>query len=248
MFIASPAQGWRKCCLQRCASPNPGSIAERPDDQIVTMHDIFTRIFEVNHWRNDESRSGPTSTLQRTENLRAALPRLIRKFDVKTLFDAPCGDMNWMREFLRASDVGYIGGDVVPPMIEHHKADPELSKRGTFLLIDLTRDPLPDADMLMARDFLFHLSFEHTLAFMRNFAASNIPYLLTTSHKNKGKFENRDIKTGNWRMMDLFKPPYNFPADPIDQILDGKGDRFLYLWTRPQIADACDRFGYPEIG
>lgn len=207
------------------------------------MREVFTRIFETNHWRNDESRSGPTSTIQRTQHLRAELPRLLRKFDIRTLFDAPCGDMNWMRALLREINVDYVGADIVPEMIEQHKNDQDLRSRATFLLLDITKDRLPAADLMLARDFLFHLSFEHTKAFMRNFAASSIPYLLTTSHINKGKFENRDIVTGNWRFIDLFKPPYNLPVDTIDKILDGKGDRYLYLWTRSQIADACERFG-----
>lgn len=207
------------------------------------MLEVFTRIFETNHWNNDESRSGPTSTVHRTRNLRQELPRLLHKFDVKTFFDAPCGDMNWMRELLPQINVHYIGADIVPAMIEQHKNDPSLNRRATFMLLDLTRDRLPSADLMMARDFLFHLSFQDTLAFMKNFAASNIRYLLTTSHINDGKFENRDIPTGNHRYMDLFKPPYNFPEDVLDKVLDGKADRYLYLWTRAQIADACERFG-----
>lgn len=210
------------------------------------MHDSFTRIYETNGWNNQESRSGPTSTLHWTVNLRKELPRLLHKFGVQRLFDAPCGDMNWMRKLLKEISVEYIGGDIVEPMIEQHKSDPELRERATFMLLDLTRDRLPSADLMLARDFLIHLSFEDTLAFMRNFAASDIRYLLTTSHINKGKFENRDIRTGSWRWIDLFQPPYNFPDDTVDQIFDGKNDRYLYLWTRAQIADACERFGCPQ--
>jgi tetratricopeptide (TPR) repeat protein len=210
------------------------------------MHESFTRIYQTNGWNNQESRSGPTSTLHWTTNLRKALPRLLHKFGIKTLFDAPCGDMNWMRELLKELTVDYIGGDIVEPMIEQHKSDPDLQKRAKFMLLDLTRDRLPSADLMLARDFLIHLSFEDTLAFMRNFAASDIRYLLTTSHINKGKFENRDIRTGSWRWIDLFQAPYNFPDDTLDQIFDGKNDRYLYLWTRAQIADACEMFGYPQ--
>lgn len=207
------------------------------------MHEPFTRIYTTNGWNNRESRSGPTSTLHWTVNLRRELPRLLRKFDVRTLFDAPCGDMNWMRELLTEIDVDYIGADIVKPLIEQNKSDPYLRERATFMLLDLTRDRLPPADFMLARDFLIHLSYEDTLAFLRNFAASQIRYLMTTSHINEGQFENRDIETGRWRWIDLFQPPYNFPVDTIDQIFDGKNDRYLYVWTRAQIADACEMFG-----
>lgn len=170
----------------------------------------------------------------------------MHKFGIRTLLDAPCGDMNWMRELLKDLNVHYIGADVVPALINQHKNDSQINKRGKFILLDLTSDRLPSADLMLARDFLFHLSFKDTLRFLRNFAASDIPYLLTTSHINKGKFENRDIKTGHHRYMDLFKPPYNFPEDVLDRILDGKSDRYLYLWTRSQVADACERFSKSE--
>lgn len=212
---------------------------------ISKMNDLWTRWYEQKGLQNVESRSGDTSTLRSTQNLRKELPRLLHKFDVGTIFDAPCGDMNWMREVLRDVKVDYIGGDIVESMIEQNKSDPELSQRAKFVALDLTCDPLPPADLMLARDFMFHLSFEHTLAFLRNFASSDIRYLLTTSHINEGTFENRDITTGQFRRIDLFAPPYNFPRDTLDQILDGKNDRYLYLWTRPQIADACERFGDP---
>lgn len=207
------------------------------------MHEVFSKIYDTNRWNNEESRSGPSSTLGRTVNLRKELPRILHKFDVQTLFDAPCGDMNWMRVLLKEIDVHYIGGDIVPQMIERNRSDPELKDRAEFVLIDLTKDPLPSADLMLARDFLFHLSYDDTLSFLRNFASSKIRYLLTTSHINDGKFENRNIETSDWRWMDLFKGPYNLPKDTLDKILDGKKDRYLYLWTRAQIADACERFG-----
>ena len=210
------------------------------------MNDLWTRWYENKASRNVESRSGDTSTLRSTQNLRNKLPRLLKKYDVRVLFDAPCGDMHWMRELLDHIDVDFIGGDVVESVIAENNADPELSERAKFITVDLTRDPLPLADLMLARDFLFHLSFEHTHAFLRNFAASDIRYLLTTSHINDGKFENRDIKTGQFRPIDLFQPPYNFPADPLDRILDGKKDRYLYLWTHSQVAEACKEFGEPR--
>lgn len=209
---------------------------------ISSMNDLWTRWYEKKGLKDVESRSGNTSTLQSTQNLRKELPRILHKFGIETLFDAPCGDLNWMREVLKGVSVDYIGGDIVAPMIEMLKSDPELNHKAEFIILDLTRDPLPSADLMLARDFLFHMSFEHTFAFLRNFAGSDIRYLLTTSHINEKKFENRDIATGQWRPIDLFQPPYNLPADPLDRILDGKNDRYLYLWTRAQVADSCEKF------
>lgn len=208
------------------------------------MNELWTRWYEKKGSMNVESRSGDTSTLRSTANLRKELPRLLHKFDVETFFDAPCGDMNWMKQVLKDVRVNFIGADIVEPMIDELESDPELNQ-ATFMKLDLTCDELPSADLMLARDFLFHLSFDDTLAFLRNFVKSDIRYLLTTSHINDGKFENRDIPTGRFRQIDLFEAPYNFPRDTLDKILDGKNDRYLYLWTRAQIADACENFGFP---
>ena len=190
----------------------------------TNMGEIWTRWYTRDGVpEGRESRSGKTSSLKATANLRRELPRVLERFSVRTLFDAPCGDMNWMRHFLRHSDVSYLGGDVVKSLIEELIHDPYLKARGEFVVIDLTTDPLPSADMMLARDFLFHLSYRDTLSFLKNFAEFDIPYLLTTSYINEGKFENWDTKTPKPRLIDLFQPPYSFPQDTL---------RFHFGWQQ----------------
>lgn len=101
--------------------------------------------------------------------------------------------------------------------------------------LDIAQDRLPQADLMICRDCLFHLSYEDTERFLRNFRASGIPYLLTTTHFNRSGFVNRDIDTGDWRWMDLFQPPYRFPAAPAWRVVDGGGDREMCLWAREDL-------------
>ena len=63
----------------------------------ASRSEIFDNIYEMNYWRNCESLSGDGSTLNYTENLRKQLPNLIKAFSINTIYDAPCGDFNWMR-------------------------------------------------------------------------------------------------------------------------------------------------------
>ena len=170
----------------------------------------FTWIYQNDYWQSKESVSGTGSTLKYTENLRKELPSLFQKFGIHRVFDAPCGDFNWMSQLLREVDVSYIGGGIVEPLIrtleERHRTD-----RISFVHIDLISGMFPPADLMICRDCLFHLSYSDTRSVLENFVASGIPYLLTTSHKNDGTIVNRDIQTGSFRVMDLFAPPYNFP-------------------------------------
>jgi len=80
---------------------------------------------------------------------------------------------------------------------------------------------------------------------LENYLKSGIPYLLTTSYKNENIFKNKDILTGNFRMIDLFTSPYQFPKDTFYEIedwLEPESPRSIYLWTRAQITEAVKLF------
>ena len=46
-------------------------------------------------------------------------------------------------------------------------------------LVDISSDRLPEGDLLICRDCLFHLSYKDTFAFLSNFVSSASLYLLT---------------------------------------------------------------------
>src|SRR5688572_15166107 len=76
---------------------------------------VFCRIHAANEWGTVESRSGPGSTLARTEHLREGLPRLLDELGVRSLLDAPCGDFHWMQHVVPHLD-RYVGVDIVPEL------------------------------------------------------------------------------------------------------------------------------------
>jgi hypothetical protein len=207
--------------------------------QLPSAEDRFTWIYRNNFWGSDESVSGTGSTLRYTENLRKELPKVFRELSIRRIFDAPCGDFNWMSHLLKEVDVEYIGGDIVAPLIEHHRSEYARSDV-SFVHIDLTKDSFPNADLMICRDCLFHLSYEDTFQVLGGFLQSNIPYLLTSTHRSEGEqFQNHDIKTGDFRLIDLYAAPYCFPLDPlfvIDDWLPPDPERHMCLWTREQVA------------
>lgn len=197
----------------------------------------FEFIYDNNVWKNSESLSGAGSTLKSTENIRYYLPRLIEEFEINNLFDAPCGDFNWMKLVLDNCDISYIGGDIVENLINDLNKQFSSSKR-LFINIDITQDKLPDADLMMVRDCLFHLSNEDVFSFLNNFKKSNIKYLLTTSHKTNENFKNKNIDSGDFRLIDLFKEPFAFPSNFLYQIEDyikPYPERSMFLWRREDI-------------
>ena len=198
----------------------------------------FTEKYIKNSWKSIESRSGPSSTLARTESLRNALPVCLERFNVKVFLDAPCGDLNWMGTLLPELKCKYLGADIVPQLVQGlNKRYGDLDNV-SFNVLDITSSKLPAADLMLCRDCLFHLSYEDIARFMRNFLKSKIKYLMTTSHINSKGFTNKDITTGDWRWLDLFLPPFNFPHSYEMKIEDGGGDRHLYVWPKKDIRKA----------
>jgi hypothetical protein len=206
--------------------------------------DVFSAIYERNLWRDSESVSGHGSTLESTANLRSALPDLLAKHGIKSVYDAPCGDFNWMSEVLKNSPVTYIGADIVPQLIERNR---ECYPDVTFKVANIAEDPFPQADLWLCRDCLFHLSYKDIFAALTRFAVSGVPFILTTTHRTTPfPFVNHDIRMGQFRLIDLFSPPFLLPADVlarIDDTDDPKYPRDMCLWTREQIAKALSDNG-----
>ena len=209
-----------------------------------TSEERFTQIYKQNLWGDGNSASGTGSTLEHTKALREELPKLFKHYGIKTIFDAPCGDFHWMKDVLSDSDVEYIGADIVQPMIEQLKKN-ETTDRVQFHHLDITKSDYPEADLMICRDCLFHLSFKDTLAVLERFVHSEIQFLLTTTHTSETVSRNTDITTGDFRHINLLEQPYCFPKNyllQIDDWLPPEGRRYMYLWDRGQI-----QFGVREL-
>ena len=201
---------------------------------------MFTVIYTQGLWPGDETRSGEGSTLDYTQGLRAELPEMFAKFGITSILDAPCGDFNWMRSLMDGCpDIDYTGVDIVRPMIDQlQRTDTRPNRR--FQHLDITADPLPTADLMISRDCWFHLSWDLVGSVIRNFAASDIRYLLTTTYYNDGSWSNVDLNIGGFHPIDLLSEPYNFDPAVLHSIEDWHGDhrpRRLCLWSREQIQD-----------
>ena len=175
----------------------------------------FTRIHEENRWRSSESRSGKGSTLERTRNVREALPGLVARLGVRTLLDVPCGDFHWMKEVVDELGLeGYVGADIVPALVAANR-ERFGSEARSFLHRDMTRDELPRADLVLCRDGLIHLSFADAARAVDRLRASGSTWLLTTTFA--ALEANEDKPSGRSRLLNLEKPPFGWPA-PVELV------------------------------
>ena len=185
-----------------------------------SLEDRFNLIYQENHWSSAESISGDGSEIAYTKNLRSWLIKKINELDVKKLVDAPCGDFNWMKLVTQEVNIDYIGIDIVKDIIATNNNLYQNSNIN-FDVGNICKDALPACDLLMVRDCLFHLSFEDINKFLENISNLEYKYLLTTTHKLNEEYLNTDIKSGDFRHINLFNKPFNFSqSDVIDRVND----------------------------
>jgi hypothetical protein len=204
----------------------------RTELERLNLGDRLGAIFRQNIWGSPESASGVGSTIEATEAIRAGLIDICEDYSVASLLDAPCGDYGWMGS-MKLPLKSYVGLDIVPELIARNQQLYQ-SQAVQFAIADLTQDALPNADLVLCRDCLVHLSFANIQRVLANFRRSGASYLLTTTFPEHD--QNTDIEDGDWRPLNLQTAPFHFP-EPLRVInerceeIDGAyDDKSLALW------------------
>ena len=203
---------------------------------------VFDRIYRANFWGSSESRSGVGSEARLAGGYRQRLHACLVDLGARRLFDAPCGDLNWIAPLARDPAIDYLGADISAALLADVQAaypDVHLQQR------DICEDPFPDADVWHCRDCLFHLPFADIRRALANFARSSIPYCLLTTHRAR-IHRNLDVAVGGFRYLDLQREPISLPrADRYlkDFRLGLDFPRYVGLWSRETIAECVAQWG-----
>ena len=194
------------------------------------MTSVFGHIWERGLWDNPESLSGAGSTLDNSLTVRRKLPDLLRKLEVRSILDAACGDFNWMQH-VELGEIRYTGADVVPGLIASNQL--KYGREGReFLVLDVSSNELPSIDLILCRHCWIHWSFSAIKNCVANFKRSGARYLVATTSPQVEK--NRDILTGQWRPLNLERPPLDFPQ-PLWRLQEDMGNADLALWSVDQL-------------
>lgn len=193
----------------------------------------FTQHYQRRDWNEPESVSGRGSSLGSTETIRRQLPALFTELGVRRVIDAGCGDFNWFQE-VRVELDDYLGIEVVESLAALNEQRHGGQGRH-FASLDIIRDPLPAADLILCRDCLVHLKNRQVLAALRNFRRSQSSYLLATTFT--APRPNRDVPLGGWRPLNLEREPFSL-GPPLRLISEAESvedshfsDKSLGLWS-----------------
>lgn len=202
------------------------------NEQIMT--DLYTR----NAWGSQESRSGPTSTSQRTEQLRGQLPELFKKFSIQSILDCGCGDWTWMSE-VDLSNIDYVGADIVDPLLDYLQTKYK-SPNIRFQKLDVMEDPAETADLWFVRDLLPLYPTSAYKLFFQRFLESDSKYIALSSVESDEPNDSGVL--GIWRRLNIKEQPFSL-KHPIYIMPDGKQwrrQKYMLVFSRDQIQTWLD--------
>ena len=195
----------------------------------------FSHVYRTRAWASEQSASGPGSdrTSGSVRQACIALNRVVLDHGIRSIADAPCGDFNWMPAFLSDHpDIDYVGYDIVDEMIAANRA---IHPEHRFVVLDITRRPPDQADLIFSKDMVNHLLERDVWRALANMVRSGSTYLLITSNDDPGP--NADIQEnfgGLSRILNLRIAPYDFPPPLYD-------DGYLALWRIADLKFILDR-------
>lgn len=176
-----------------------------------------------------ESLSGPGSNLDATKVLRPRLADILLRLGVRSLVDAPCGDMNWMRH-LDYPFQKFIGIDISPFIIAKLHAQ-EFPPEYHFQVGNIAAEILPTADAIFCRDCLVHLPFEAILKIPDLWRLAGFRFMMATTFVKTTV--NADCALGSWRPLNMEIAPFNWlsPIAVINEEYGPHDDKSIGVWA-----------------
>ena len=188
------------------------------------LNELFSSVYSNNVWNtenqlNETFYSGIGSRnkdiiLQYQNAIREFFKSL--KYDLKIL-DLGCGDFYIHSDLVNLSS-DYIAIDIVPELIEYNKKKYS-NLKVSFLNLDITKNNLPDANIVLIREVLQHLSNKNINNVLENIKKNNYKHIILTEvlPLDDNFIANKDFIDGPHTRMsfldsgiDITKKPFNF--------------------------------------
>lgn len=142
----------------------------------------FETIYRTAGWAGKQGvLSGPGSTYAACKPIVELIERL--QPEVRKILDLGCGDLEWIARCpsIKNRSIEYCGVDVVASLVAHHQRVFPWFTGKACSLHDLAHEE--QADLVLIKDVLFHLSNEEVLAALKMVTGwANWKYLLATTH------------------------------------------------------------------
>ena len=191
-------------------------IQEINNPQSKLIGSVFKEIYLKNLWEkhglNNGGGSGWGSSPFFTTETRKILFNVINNYKIRSMIDAPCGSMVWIRPLLlnltRQKNFKYLGVDIVESLITQVKHEFPL-RNIDFVQADFTQSFTQNSyELVLSRDGFQHLPLIKIIDALRVFSEiPNVRYLLVSSYLNNLK--NKNIRIGDYFAINLTVHPFN---------------------------------------
>jgi len=149
--------------------------------------------------------------------------------DIRVVLDIGCGDFQVAKRFLAlcSTNVTYIGADVVESLILRN-CRLFSSPKVTFRKLDAVEDGWPEADLVLVREVLQHLSLKSVSKIVSKLSQAR--YALVTDHcVYETSHPNVDLPDGAYARVALGsgtfldRHPFNLPAKEVLNVRQADG-------------------------
>ncbi len=188
---------------------------------------IFEQVYRDSVWG---AGSGTGSSDAATRPYRRFLQDFLRRHRIRSVVDIGCGDWRFS-QLIDWSGVDYLGLDASETALGLAR---RFERPGvSFRCADVTRDDLPPADLLIAKDVLQHWSRADILKLLPQL--SRFRHALVTNgfppkllHKTNSGFRT----CAGYRPVDLARRPFNLQGDYVFSY-EGDEPKRVFHWARP---------------
>lgn len=171
----------RKRFIERKRGQRIDKKDKRKFDYMTTTNltEKFSYIYKTQLWSAEGKGSGPGSSMVQTVEIREQLPIIVKKYNLHSMLDCPCGAMNWMPFVLKEiekfrSNFIYTGIDIVPEVITQIKREFLQHSNWDFAVGDMTSGDfeIKPYDLILSRDVFFHLPYDKIKCAVNTFSNS----------------------------------------------------------------------------
>jgi SAM-dependent methyltransferase len=196
-----------------CAGLLIGSTTIKGDEQTERS---FNYIYEHGLWGRDQhgnGMSGSGSILANAAPYIVFLQNFLKANQIRSVVDVGCGDWTFSR-YIQWEAIKYTGIDIVKNVIQKNQqtfSKPTIQ----FIHADGTTMNLPEADLLICKDVLQHLSNEKIAIFLKQIGKFKHCLITNDVDPHTWTSDNKPIISGGWRFVDLTQPPFNLQGTKI---------------------------------
>lgn len=201
----------------------PGDAAGQAVRPHAPHSEVFDEIYRTNAWG---SGSGTGSTEENTRAYRDFLQAFMKLNRVSSVIDLGCGDWQFSKH-IDWSGIRYIGIDVSGVVLANTRR--HACEGVEFRQLDACVDPLPSADLLIAKDVLQHWSNSDILGLLARRRSFRFALITNGYAANGDRRTNTDISAGMWRPVDLSKDPFSLSGAYVFDFI-GDEPKQTFLW------------------